>query len=273
MSEQLKSTKKRISTENLVGLILIGVFLPIIVFNMLVFVLSIINPSKIPMPLGIAPLVVASDSMTINDDPIYPGAFNKGDMIVVRAIKPEKLKERDIITYNQANEIITHRIVRIENIQEVYQAAEAELAAAKQAYDLAPVGAEKDALKVAYEKALMNQRIQYSRKVVSEKRGFDTIYVTIGDYGSGSEIDVYEDQIQALYTGIRLPIMGKVLEFFQKPLGICIIICVPVGIYFAYEIIKRSKSSKASEQKIAELEARLAQQTQEKKEEEQNNAE
>ena len=87
------------------------------------------------------------------------------------------------------------------------------------------------------------------------------------------EIDVYEDQIQAIYTGIRLPIMGKVLEFFQKPLGICIIICVPVGIYFAYEIIKRSKSSKASEQKIAELEARLAQQSQEKKEEEQNNAE
>ena len=92
--------------------------------------------------------------------------------------------------------------------------------------------------KEAYEKALSNRNEQYHRKTVSEKRGFDTIYVTIGDYGSGSEIDVYEDQIQALYTGIRLPIMGKVLEFFQKPLGICIIICVPVGIYFAYEIIK-----------------------------------
>lgn len=276
MSEQLKSTKKRMSTENLVGLIMIAVFLPIFAFNMIVFILSIVNPSQIPMPLGIAPLVVASDSMTIREDAEHGGAFNKGDMILVRKIKPEKLEELDIITYNQGNEIITHRVIRIENINEVYEQAVKDYEAAKEAYDLAPEGEEKEKLKEAAEAALMNQRIQYSRKVVSEKRGFDTIYVTMGDYSSTAEIDVYEDQIQALYTGIRFPLLGNVLEFFQKPLGICLIICVPVGIYFAYEIIKRTKSSKASEEKIAELEARLAQQNakqQEETEEENKDAE
>ena len=279
MSEELKSSKQRMSTENIVGLVLICVFLPIIIFNMVVFALSIINPSKVPMPLGVAPIVVGSDSMTIREDALNGGAFNKGDLIFIRKVKVEKLKVGDIITFDRAGEIITHRITSIDNIEEVFNKAKEAEEAAKAAYEAAPEGAEKDALYKEYEKARNNRAIEYSRKVVSEKRGFGTIYVTMGDYESSAPIDVYEDQIQAIYTGIRLPLFGNVLEFFQEPLGLVILICVPVGIYFAYEIIKRSKKNNASEQKIAELEAKLAMQQEAKQEEakeqseEQNNAE
>ncbi len=279
MSEELKSSKQRMSTENIVGLVLICVCVPLIIFNMVVFLMSIINPRQVPMPLGVAPIVVGSNSMSIREDALNGGAFNKGDLIFIRKVKVEKLKVGDIITFDNGKDITTHRIFKIENIEDRYKEALDILNTAKSDYEMESDPIKKEEKKKIYESALIEKSIQYTRKVKADNANTDIVYVTIGDYMASSEIDVYESNIQAIYTGIRIPYMGNVLEFFQKPYGIVILICVPVGIYFAYEIIKRTKKSNASEQKIAELEAKLAMQQEVKQEEEkeqseeQNNAE
>lgn len=279
MSEELKSSKQRMSTENIVGLVLICVCVPLIIFNMVVFLMSIINPRQVPMPLGFAPIVVGSNSMSIREDALNGGAFNKGDLIFIRKVKVEKLKVGDIITFDNGKDITTHRIISIESISEEYSKACELTKIAKENYDNEADPNKKAELKEIWENAYSNEIYQLSRKQHSDRIGYDTAYVTVGDYMSSSKVDVFEDQIQAIYTGIRLPLFGNVLEFFQKPYGIVILICVPVGIYFAYEIIKRTKKSNASEQKIAELEAKLAMQQEAKQEEakeqseEENNAE
>ena len=42
--------------------------------------------------------------------------INKNDIIVVKKVGKSEIKENDIISFDNGNEIITHRIVEIENI-------------------------------------------------------------------------------------------------------------------------------------------------------------
>lgn len=102
---------KKISKETIIGIILIVVFLPIIVINLVIFIKGIAKPTEFPMVFGTAPMIVESDSMTI-DRKTQTGAFNKGDLIIIKKIDPNKLKVNDIITYYADDgSIITHRIV------------------------------------------------------------------------------------------------------------------------------------------------------------------
>ena len=101
---------KKISKQTIIGIILIAIFLPIIVVNMVIVIKGAVNPTKFPMVFGRAPLIVESDSMTI-DRKARTGAFNKGDLIFIKKVNPETLKKDDIITYYSADgSIITHRI-------------------------------------------------------------------------------------------------------------------------------------------------------------------
>ena len=107
--------QKKLSTLNLVGIILIAVFLPIIAVNLTIVIKGWTNPEEIPMVFDTAPLIVISDSMTI-DKANDTGAFNKGDLIFVKKVDPATLKVGDVITYisnDKEKSIITHRIVSI----------------------------------------------------------------------------------------------------------------------------------------------------------------
>ena len=107
--------QKKLSTLNLVGIILIAVFLPIIAVNLTIVIKGWTHPEEIPMVFDTAPLIVISDSMTI-DKANDTGAFNKGDLIFVKKVDPATLKVGDVITYisnDKEKSIITHRIVSI----------------------------------------------------------------------------------------------------------------------------------------------------------------
>lgn len=253
--EQIKKAKS-LSTENLVGIILIAIFLPVIIFNLTFFIKGIVDPNNIPMAFGFAPLIVGSDSMAIHEDALNGGAFNKGDMIIIKKAKIEDLEVGDIITYIYKGEVITHRLVSIDKVEDLYNKAKAEYELAQANYNANP---DDPALKEAYTNARSEYLNQDFRYDVAKERGEEIAYVTKGDYQSPAEIDIYDYQIQGVYM-FRLPLLGTIIKFFQTIPGIIVLLIVPVGGYFIFELIKKNKSSKDSQEKIAELEAKLAQQ-------------
>lgn len=272
-NQEIKQEKKKLSTENIIGIVLIAVFLPIIIFNMVIVIKGWINPNNVPTFMGVAPLIVGSDSMTIHKDAENGGAFNKGDIIIIKNVKPEKLEVKDIITYVYQGDIITHRIVDIYNIEEKYQAAKTAYETAKAEYEA--LQQSDPGIQEAYDKMKDAEALytEYYQDVkVAEKYGCETVFVTRGDFSSPADIKIYDHQLQGKYL-FRLPLLGKLIEFFQKPLGIIVLIMVPVGGYFAFELIKRANNSKKNDQKIAELEAKLAQQQAQTSEEEKNDVE
>lgn len=106
-----KTNTRRINPFNIVGVLLIVIFLPIIIVNIVIVVKSAIHPDQIPMVFDTAPLIVLSPSMTI-DKKTGTGAFNEGDLIFIRKVNPENLNVGDIITYKEDDGlIVTHRII------------------------------------------------------------------------------------------------------------------------------------------------------------------
>lgn len=113
MNEQSQSTKMKLSTLDILGIVLIVLFLPIIIINFILVIKGAVNPDKVPMVFNTAPLIVISDSMTIDED-ANSGAFNKGDLIFVHRINPDELDVDDIITYiSKEGDVITHRITDV----------------------------------------------------------------------------------------------------------------------------------------------------------------
>ena len=267
---KVKNNTKKLSVENIVGIVLIAVFLPVIIFNMVIVIKGFVDPNNVPTVGGFAPLIVGSDSMTKSDEALNGGAFNKGDMIVIKNVKPETLKDKDIITYVYQGEIITHRIVKIYNITEKYNESKKAYEDAKAYFESLPVtDAKKQEAKDAMDEAETLYTEYYQDYKVQEKYGCDIVFVTKGDFNSPTEIKIYDHQLQGKYL-FRIPFIGKVIEFFQTIPGVIVLIVVPVGVYFAVEMIRKSSQKKSNEQKIAELEAKLAEQ---QKEEEQKDAE
>ena len=257
--EQTKESRK-LSIENIVGIVLIAVFLPVIIFNMIIVIKGYTDPNNVPTVAGIAPLVVGSDSMSKHPEADNGGAFNKGDIIVIKKVDASSLEEKDIITYIYQNDIITHRIVEVYNINEKYTASKTAYEEAKAAYEALPsTDPGKEAAKDAMDEAEKLYNFYYQDYKVAEEYGCTLVYVTKGDFQSPAEIRIYDHQLQGKYL-FRIPYVGKVIEFFQKPLGIIVLVCIPVAVYFGFEMFKKARQSKNSEQKIAELEAKLAKQ-------------
>lgn len=90
---------------------------------------------------------------------------------------------------------------------------------------------------------------------VAEKEG-ETAYITKGDYNNVEDrLAVMPDQIQGIYTGVRIAHLGDILMFMQSTQGILLCLGVPFGLYICYDIFKRRKDSN---KKTAQLEAELA---------------
>ncbi len=83
------------------------IFVPIIIFNMILSIKAINNPDKLPTIFGIAPTAVMTGSMEPE--------FKSKDLIFIKEVDPDTLKEQeDIICFVKDGEFITHRIERIE---------------------------------------------------------------------------------------------------------------------------------------------------------------
>lgn len=110
------TSKNKMSALNIVGIVLLVIFLPLIIINITLVIKGAANKDEIPMVFNKAPLIIVSDSMTIGyytTDPDYDGAFNKNDLIIIKKIDGAKLEVGDIATYiAEDGSVITHRVIR-----------------------------------------------------------------------------------------------------------------------------------------------------------------
>lgn len=200
--EELSKKSFKLTKLDIVGIVLILLFLPIIIINATLVIKGMVNPNKVPTIFGYAPLIVISDSMDLEYGD--PGAFNRNDLIIVKEIDTDLLLPNDIISYmDEDNKVVTHRIKRIEYIE-------------------------------------------------GEK-----VFITKGDFSVSEDPAVYPDKVVGVYV-TRFAKLGGVANFIQKPIGVVILLGIPIIIYLGIDLFNKNKQKKASQAKNEELEAEIA---------------
>lgn len=82
-------------------------------------------------------------------------------------------------------------------------------------------------------------------------------FVTKGDANNTEDLGlVTMDMVVGKYC-YRVPLIGDIAMFMQTPTGILCFVGIPVVIFIAYDIIRRKKSDKNTDEKTAELEAEV----------------
>jgi len=90
---------------NIIAIVICILLIPIIVANVTIITNSFINPDEPPGFWGYKPFIVLSDSML--------PFIQSGDLVFVKEVETETLKEGDVIAFREGNSVITHRIVKI----------------------------------------------------------------------------------------------------------------------------------------------------------------
>ena len=107
--DKIERKKKRtIILIKIFNVVILLIIVPILIYNITIIIKYIQNPKETPDFLGFKTYEIVSRSM---EDTI-----NKNDIIVVKKVDKNEINENDIISFDNGNEIITHRIVEIENI-------------------------------------------------------------------------------------------------------------------------------------------------------------
>ena len=103
-----KKKKRSINILKIFNICICLVIIPIIIYNLTLIVKYIINPKETPDFLGYKTYEIVSRSME--------NTINKNDVIVVKDVPKTEIKLDDIIAFNNGEEVITHRVIDIENI-------------------------------------------------------------------------------------------------------------------------------------------------------------
>lgn len=104
--------ERKLELKKIIGLIFKVLFLiiviPIILMSVVVMIKANKYPDKIPDILGYKPMIVLSGSMET--------ALYTGDLVFVKIVNPDTLKNGDIIAFrNEVDTVTTHRIIDIVN--------------------------------------------------------------------------------------------------------------------------------------------------------------
>lgn len=84
-------------------------------------------------------------------------------------------------------------------------------------------------------------------------------YVTQGDANNAADrLPVTIDQVQGVWSGMRLPGVGNAILFMQTPAGMVLFIVCPLALFFAWDVWRRRRLDKAEEARTAQLERELA---------------
>ena len=104
---EMKEKKKWYkSVSNWLNLIACIILVPILILNIWIMIQAKTNKDEIPSVFGYKPFIVLSGSMETK--------IHKGDLIITKKVKPETLKENDIIAFRDAEgTVTTHRIIDI----------------------------------------------------------------------------------------------------------------------------------------------------------------
>lgn len=103
-----KKKKRSINVLKIFNICICLIIIPIIIYNLTLIVKYIINPKETPDFLEYKTYEIVSRSME--------NTINKNDVIVVKDVPKTEIKLDDIIAFNNGEEVITHRVIDIENI-------------------------------------------------------------------------------------------------------------------------------------------------------------
>ena len=97
--------KKQNSKINILGIIILIIFLPLLLVNTTLIVKSYMHPDQAPDIFGYKPFIVLSGSM----EP----TIMTGDIVIIKECNVQDLKKEDIIAFRSGSSVITHRIIDI----------------------------------------------------------------------------------------------------------------------------------------------------------------
>lgn len=103
-----KKKKRSLNILKIFNICICLIIIPIIIYNLTLIIKYIINPTQTPDFLGYKTYEIVSRSME--------STINKNDVIVVREVPKTEINENDIIAFDNGEEVITHRVIDIENI-------------------------------------------------------------------------------------------------------------------------------------------------------------
>lgn len=93
-------------------------------------------------------------------------------------------------------------------------------------------------------------------EVVGE--GENLAFLTQGDNNDIDDKDpIHSSKVIGVWTERRIPILGSIMMFMQKPLGLIVCIFIPVACFVGCELALRYKKDKASKQDVDALRAEL----------------
>ncbi len=97
--------KSRNKVVTIISVIICVILIPILIANLTILVKSFTRPDEVPSFLGYKPLIVLSGSMEPE--------FYSGDLVLVREVEANTVKQGDIIAYREGESVITHRVIEI----------------------------------------------------------------------------------------------------------------------------------------------------------------
>ncbi len=104
-----EAIKRRKRAENIlkrkINILIYIILIPILIYNISLIIQAVIKTSETPNFLGIKTYVIISGSM----EP----SLQIGDIVIVKKVAQNELKQGDIISYRQGQSVITHRIAEV----------------------------------------------------------------------------------------------------------------------------------------------------------------
>lgn len=104
--EEIKKRQKRSERiKNIVSILAYCMLIPLLAYNISLMIQAVTVPNKTPSFFGIKTYVIISGSMEPE--------FKIGDIVIAKEVEEESLKEGNIISFRQGQNVITHRITQI----------------------------------------------------------------------------------------------------------------------------------------------------------------
>lgn len=100
-----KRRKSEIKWKKIRAIAMYIILIPMMIYNITLIIQAIVKPSETPSFLGIKTYVIISGSMEPN--------INIGDIVITKKLDESELSVGDVISYRKGQNVITHRIVRI----------------------------------------------------------------------------------------------------------------------------------------------------------------
>lgn len=105
--------KHRILTG--VGIALCVILIPMLIINCALIIKGWTNEDEVPSLFGYAPMIVLTNSMVGDKD----DSFNGGDLIFVKTVNAEEVKQGDVISFfdpaGNGSSVTSHRVIEVIN--------------------------------------------------------------------------------------------------------------------------------------------------------------